>query len=94
MAGPDPSYARIDGEWLDDEAPYGVIHRLASDGTARGVFDACLAFCGKRWANLRIDTHRDNRAMRHLVESRGFSFCGTIEVREGEPRLAYQRMRG
>ena len=31
ILGPDPTYAKIeDGQWLNDEVPYGTIHRLAS----------------------------------------------------------------
>ena len=33
ILGPDPTYAKIeDGQWLNDEVPYGTIHRLASTG--------------------------------------------------------------
>ena len=38
ILGPDPTYAKIeDGQWLNDEVPYGTIHRLASAGGRRGV---------------------------------------------------------
>ena len=38
----EPTYAAIaEGEWLDD-SPYGVIHRIASDGTRKGVGEFCL----------------------------------------------------
>ena len=34
--GPDDTYLRIyDGEWLNAE-PYGVVHRITSDGTVKG----------------------------------------------------------
>ena len=33
----EPSYQHIEGRWLNDN-PYGVIHRLASDGRVRGLF--------------------------------------------------------
>ena len=37
ILGPDPTYAKIeDGQWLNDEVPYGTIHRLASTGDRRG----------------------------------------------------------
>lgn len=88
-AGEEPNYARIDGAWKNS-APYGTIHRLAGAPGTSGVFDACLAFCLKRMENLRIDTHRDNKIMRHLIERSGFEFCGTIWVEDGTPRLAYQ----
>ncbi len=90
ILGEDPSYLRIEGgAWLNDE-PYGTIHRLASDGAARGVFSACLAFCKQRCANIRADTHENNRTMRHLFEKHGFRECGVITVGDGTPRIAYQ----
>ena len=46
----------------------------------------CLGLCG----NIRIDTHRDNRTMRHLIEKSGFARCGLIHVEDGSPRIAYQ----
>lgn len=91
IAGEDPTYRVIEGGgWLDD-APYSTLHRVASDGSAHGVFAACLDFCTARCGNLRIDTHPDNRTMRHLIEKHGFVRCGIIHVADGSPRIAYQR---
>lgn len=89
--GTEPTYAQIDGAWPEEEPSYGVIHRVASDGTVRGVMQACLAYCGARHPVLRIDTHRDNRVMQHLLEKYGFSYCGIIHIEDGTPRLAYHR---
>ena len=36
IEGEDPTYARIEGAWRSD-APYGTIHRIASDGEVKGV---------------------------------------------------------
>ena len=77
------------GSWLSD-APYGVIHRVASDGRMPGVFHRCAAFCRARCANLRIDTHHDNHTMQRLIEGAGFRRCGVIYVEDGSPRIAYQ----
>lgn len=89
----EPTYARIDGgEWLDDERPYGVIHRLASTPTSHGVAVHVFDWCLERCRNLRIDTHRDNRIMQHLLLKYGFSYCGIIYLRNGDERLAYQRL--
>ncbi|MBQ9004415.1 MAG: GNAT family N-acetyltransferase [Eggerthellaceae bacterium] len=86
----DPTYARIeDGAWLDDE-PYGVIHRIGSDGELRGVVPAALAYCTAVIGNIRIDTHADNTIMRHVLEKCGFAHCGTIYCHDGSPRVAYQ----
>ena len=89
--GEDPTYKRIyDGQWISD-APYGTIHRVASNGTG-GVFRACVEFCLTQCAHLRIDTHRDNRIMQHVIEKAGFHRCGIIYIADGTPRIAYERI--
>lgn len=89
ILGEDPTYRYIeDGRWLNKE-PYGAIHRVGSDGRKKGIFDCALAFCRQQIANIRIDTHRDNLTMQHLIETRGFHKCGTIYVEDGSPRIAY-----
>lgn len=90
MFGDEPTYREIEGgAWLND-APYATIHRLAGDGVEHGIFDACVAFCRRRCANLRADTHADNRIMQHLLEKNGFQKCGIIHVGDGSARIAYQ----
>ena len=89
IIGPDPTYAAIDGRWLNHDE-YGTIHRLASDGTVKGIADAALAYCKSIIGNIRIDTHSDNCVMRNWIRSRGFSYCGIIHLSDGSPRLAYQ----
>lgn len=91
VPAPDPNYARIEnGAWLDNN-PYHVIHRLASDGSEKGIFAACLHWCATHTSNLRADTHADNKVMQHLLEKNGFIRCGIIYVANGTPRIAYQR---
>lgn len=91
VPGEDPTYQTIEqGHWLDD-APYGTIHRIAGNGTAKGVFRQCLEYCMSQIPNIRIDTHRDNAVMRHLLEKNGFVPCGIIYVEDGSPRIAYQK---
>ena len=79
--GPDiePTYREItDGSWLD-ASPYGVVHRIASDGSEKGIGMFCLD-----WA--------DNTVMQNLVKKAGFVHCGTIYVAEdNDPRLAYEK---
>ncbi len=93
IVGDDPAYATIgDGAWLSD-APYGTIHRLASDGRTHGVLDAVVAFCAVRQPHLRIDTHADNAIMQHLILKNGFTRCGIVRtVEDGTPRIAYERL--
>lgn len=90
IIGDEPTYQKIDGQWLNS-APYGTVHRLASGGTVSGVFSACMDFCSALIPNIRIDTHRDNAPMRHLLAKHGFTECGTIWVGDGTPRIAFQK---
>ena len=90
LPSPEPTYDRIDGAWLTDE-PYGVIHRIASYPEDHGIFAAIIDFAAARYAHLRIDTHRDNRIMQHLLSRHGFTCCGIIRLADGSPRLAYER---
>lgn len=89
IIGEDPTYAEIEGRWLNDR-PYGTIHRIASDGTQRGVADECLRFCRSRIADIRIDTHADNVVMLNWIRRSGFDYCGVIHVADGSPRHAFQ----
>jgi len=91
IPGKDPTYSYIEGSWLNSE-PYAAIHRVASAGLRKGVLADCLAWCGSRYRNLRIDTHHDNRIMQHLLTKHGFTRCGIIYLENGEPRIAYQRI--
>lgn len=87
----DPTYRTIfDGEW-ESNAPYGVIHRIASQGRG-GVFGTCLAYCLGVTRHLRIDTHEDNKVMQHVVEKHGFTRRGIIYIADGTPRIAYERI--
>ena len=93
--GPDiePTYCTIhDGAWLD-EGPYGVIHRIASDGSVRAIGAACIAWALEQCPHMRIDTHPDNTVMQNLLVKLGFTHCGTIYVEEDPyPRRAYEKI--
>lgn len=92
IIGDDPTYAYIeDGQWLND-APYGTIHRICSDGVTRGVVSEAVRWCRGVIRNLRIDTHFDNHLMQHVIEKNGFKRCGVIYVEDGSPRIAYQQL--
>lgn len=94
IPSPDPTYSYIeDGKWLDDEKPYYVIHRIAKLHGSSGVFAAMLDYVNGITDNIRIDTHRDNAIMQYLLVKHGFSYCGIIYLLNGDPRLAYQRLR-
>lgn len=90
----EPNYQKIDdGAWLSD-APYGVIHMVASDGTVHGFLQKVVAFCDKTTKHLRIDTHEDNKVMQHVILKNGFTRCGIIYLvtENGDPRIAYEKL--
>ena len=88
----EPTYAVIDdGSWQDESA-YGVIHRIASDGTVRGAGTFCIQWAYEQCGHLRIDTHGDNTVMQNLLKKLGFVYCGIVHVPEdNDPRLAYEK---
>ena len=89
----EPTYRHIeDGAWLDD-SPYGVVHRIASDGSVKGVGAFCIDWAFRQCGHLRIDTHGDNAVMQNLLAKLGFRRCGTIYVEEDDfPRFAYEKL--
>ena len=90
----EPAYRVIeDGAWLDD-SPYGVVHRVAANGSVKGVGSFCLEWAFRQsGGHLRIDTHGDNLVMQNLLKKCGFVRCGTIYVEEDSyPRLAYEKL--
>ena len=92
IVGEDPTYLKIKGRGWLSSSPYGTIHRLASDGSAKGVFALVLSYCLALCPHIRMDTHEKNKAMRHLALKHGFIECGVIRVRDGTPRIAFERV--
>lgn len=88
----DSNYSLIEnGNWLNNEK-YGVIHRLASNGEAKGIAQFCFEWCFSQFPNIRIDTHESNIAMQKVLEKLGYKKCGIIYVADGTPRLAFQKI--
>lgn len=90
FCGDEPTYEYIEnGEWLNDEK-YVTLHRIASDGKVHGIFKCAIEYCKSISNNIRIDTHKSNIIMQKLIEKEAFEKCGTIYVKDGTPRIAYQ----
>lgn len=94
IPGPDPTYQTIEGQWNDDE-PYYVIHRIAASAPGRNIavtfLDKAFEYIsGLGCHAIRIDTHRDNCIMKHVLTKYGFNLCGVIYLEDGAPRDAYQ----
>ena len=89
IKGPDPTYAVIyDGCWPDD-SPYHVIHRIAVDEPGHDAARRLLDWGFAQTRCIRIDTHRDNVIMHHILQKYGFIRCGIIHLANGDPRDAY-----
>lgn len=91
--GQDPTYAHIEGAWLDNDT-YVTIHRIASSGLVRNAARDCIAWALKHYGNVRADTHPNNKAMQHVLETAGFARCGLIQLIDrptDTTRIAYQR---
>ena len=88
----EPAYRNItEGSWLD-ESPYGVVHRIAVDGSVKGTGVYCLNWVYEQAGHLRIDTHGDNIVIQNLLKKLGFIHCGTIYVEQDDaPRLAFEK---
>ena len=88
----EPTYRQItDGAWMDG-SPYGVVHRIAADGSEKGIGAFCISWAFDRCGHMRIDTHGDNKVMQRLLTKLGFVHCGTIYVEEDDyPRLAFEK---
>ena len=91
----EPTYREIEnGAWIGDDT-YGVVHRVASDGSEKGIGSFCLNWAFGQCGHLRIDTHDDNVVMQSMLTKLGFVHCGTIYVREDkDPRRAYEKVEG
>lgn len=89
----EPTYRTIiDGQWLSEE-DYGVVHRIAADGSVKGTGSFCINWAYDQCKHLRIDTHGDNRVMQQLLAKLGFTRCGTIYIEEdNDPRMAYEKL--
>ena len=102
----DKNYERgIKGEWVTNTGAspqqYAELHWVVVDKPVRrrgvGSFivdSACrIAREGGR-VSVRADIYPENEPMRWLLETRGFTFCGTIQVRDTfgreKPRSAYE----
>lgn len=101
---PEVCYRDIDGAWLTEGENYAVIHRAMAAAKYRGTmlagemfgFAAELA-AGMGKASVRVDTHRDNRAMNRLCEKLGYHFCGVVDLSSVDPahdslRNAYEKL--
>ncbi len=101
---PEECYRGIDGRWLSEGENYAVIHRAMAAAEFRhtslsremfSLAEDLAAAMGKQ--SVRVDTHRDNRAMNRLCEKLGYQFCGVVDLSSVDPahdslRNAYEKL--
>lgn len=98
----EPLYDNIySGEWKtgNDNRNYQAIHRVAvavfmrGKGTSTQIINYAAEVARARGrVSLRIDTHEGNAVMRRMLEKHGFELCGVIYLKNGDPRVAYERV--
>ena len=93
------TYGKIyEGEWLS-HGEYAVIHRMAVDFNHRGtglaseflheIEKMCI---DKKTPSIKVDTHRENLPMQKLLIKNGYKECGIIYLKDGNERLAYEKL--
>lgn len=89
----EPLYDTIEnGSWIGEET-YGVVHRIASDGSLKGAGAFCLSWAYEKAGHIRIDTHPDNKPMQNLLKKLGFQYCGITHVEaDNDPRLGFEKL--
>ena len=97
---PEPTYRNItQGQWQQPDEPYATIHRVAISSNYRGQGLSKLIFSNlltvgqiQGIKNFMVDTHRSNKAMKHIAENFNFKKRGIIKVNDqNDPeRLAYE----
>lgn len=99
MTTADPNYSKIEGAWHDTTDTYGTIHRIAISSKYRGMKLSKFFFSNlisdtyaQGIYHMRIDTHKLNQRMQHLVKEFGFEYTGIIYVPDDfdGKRLAYE----
>ena len=73
---------------------YGVIHRVASDGSKRGIVERIVDFAKGKVNFLRIDTHEDNKIMQKCIERQNFKRLGIIYLEDNSARILYELKEG
>lgn len=76
------------------KSEYGVIHRVASDGSKRGIVELIVDFAKGKVNFLRIDTHEDNKTMQRAIERQNFKRLGIIYLEDKSPRILYELKEG
>ena len=91
------TYKNIDGNWLTNDR-YVVIHRIAVSNDYKGlrlsstILDNAKALALKNSIHsIKIDTHKDNKAMQRVLKKNNFTYCGIIYLEDNSERIAFEK---
>lgn len=93
----EPTYEKIEGEWLTNDDFYvvhrvGVSDKVAGKGYATKLFEFVEEFAkANQVFSIKVDTLYDNKAMLRIMEKLNYTYCGEIEVRDGK-RFAFEKV--
>jgi len=99
FVGNERTYDKIyAGEWITDNKPYCVIHRIAvrDDYKGRNIASHLINYAQhlaelNNAESIRVDTHRDNIPMQKMLNKNGFIYCGIIYLLDGKERFAFEK---
>ena len=77
-------------DFIKENQEYGIIHRVASDGSIKGIVSEVYNFAKNKISDIKIDTHKDNSSMQRVLEKLGFKKSGIIYLKNGSERILYQ----
>tara|TARA_B110000037_G_scaffold198930_1_gene238265 strand:- start:718 stop:1227 length:510 start_codon:yes stop_codon:yes gene_type:complete len=93
----EPDYINIEGKWLTNQE-FMVYHRVAiskkflAKGMGKKMMKLIEKYAlSKNIYSLKADTNHDNIPMLKIFEKMGYSFCGTVHIRQS-PRKAYEKV--
>ena len=99
IEGVEPTYKEIYGGCWGGDMPYITVHRAGVAEAARGkgcgraLMAGVEALCACRGIRcIRVDTHRENRPMRTMLEGCGFTCRGAIFLADMQERVAYDKL--
>lgn len=91
------TYKNIDGNWLTNDR-YVVIHRVAVTNKLKGLGLASIILkkaellaLANNVHSIKIDTHKDNKAMQRVLKKNNFTYCGIIYLEDNSERIAFEK---
>ena len=91
------TYKNIVENWLTNDR-YVVIHRIAVSNDYKGlrlsstILDNAKALALKNSIHsIKIDTHKDNKAMQRVLKKNNFTYCGIIYLEDNSERIAFEK---